>query len=562
MNTTAMKNLWLLAALLLTPALWAGDKTVRERVNGRAFPSVFQAWNKAEVKGEDELKTLARHDIFWHNPDNFGMVWNRSPQGLADGFTEESIKAGLEKRRQLLALNPNMLLLAEVRFHDAWKAYLPEGHKWWKRDEKGEIEKGWAEGDYLMLDFHNPEFREHVARQAKAAVASGVFDGIFLDWWRDDADRLELIKTIRAAIGEETLIMGNANDMTTPLTGGYLNGYFMECWKSEKPSEWETIAETLLWAEQHLREPRINCLETWYHQSRGDLGLCRAVTTLVLTHSDGYALFSDPNKLPSPDHLHDWYPFWDRHLGRPLAIGMRRADGTADREYEHGTAVYNPLGNKPVRVVFPDVRRSLATGVEAREHELQPADGDLYLRTTPLQTRLYPAPAQGGDALAAPVAEAAAPNPGAGEEMIVNADFAQGAEHWVFWQADGVEASFRLTDEGPENGKAALVEVKKAADAWRVIFSHTPLKVAAGARYRLTFWAKANAPLPVFASVQQEHPPWEKISKAFSPVLSGEWKKYEVELKTDTDDDKARLQFELGANAGSFSFARVSMARL
>jgi hypothetical protein len=36
---------------------------------------------------------------------------------------------------------------------------------------------------------------------------------------------------------------------------------------------------------------RINCLESWFHQSRDDLNLMRATTTLALTRSDGYALF-------------------------------------------------------------------------------------------------------------------------------------------------------------------------------------------------------------------------------------------------------------------------------
>ena len=49
----------------------------------------------------------------------------------------------------------------------------------------------------------------------------------------------------------------------------------------------------------------------------------RATTTLALTHGDGYCLFSDPNPLPTPDHMHNWYPFWNKSLGRPLRSGPR-----------------------------------------------------------------------------------------------------------------------------------------------------------------------------------------------------------------------------------------------
>lgn len=52
---------------------------------------------------------------------------------------------------------------------------------------------------------------------------------------------------------------------------------------------------------------------------RNDFALMRMVTTLSLVFSNGYTLFSDPNSLPTPDHAHDWYPFWDKSLGKPAA---------------------------------------------------------------------------------------------------------------------------------------------------------------------------------------------------------------------------------------------------
>jgi hypothetical protein len=99
----------------------------------------------------------------------------------------------------------------------------------------------------------------------------------------------------------------------------------------------------------------------------------------VLTHSNGYTLFADPNTLPTPDHLHAWYPFWDRWLGRPLGSREQRLDGAIQREFETGTAVYNPIDNQPVAVTFPAARRSAATGDCATEFTLGMLDGDLYL---------------------------------------------------------------------------------------------------------------------------------------------------------------------------------------
>jgi hypothetical protein len=226
-----------------------------------------------------------------------------------------------------------------------------------------------------------------VAAQCRAVVQTGAVDGVMLDWWDDDDDRLALIRAVRAAIGEKALIIANANDRQTPRTALYINGYFMECYRTKSPEDWRRIAETLTWAERHLRSPRVNCVEFWYHRSRDDRNLMRAVTTLVLTHSDGYALFSDPNELPAPDHLHNWYPFWEKRLGKPLGPGTRRPDGAARREFEHGTAVYNPMGSERLIVTFNAPHTSLATGERTRTHYLNAADGDIYLRRNPPETR-------------------------------------------------------------------------------------------------------------------------------------------------------------------------------
>ncbi|MHC4679916.1 MAG: putative glycoside hydrolase [Planctomycetota bacterium] len=376
--------------LLLGFILWAGaggentlakERSIVERIGARDFPSVFQAWSPADnLPGEDELVTAARHDLIWHGATWYGLVWDKRPSGLAEAFEPDSIKAGLNRRKALLELNPNIILIAEIRYRDASRRFLPEGHRWWRRDKSGELVKGWSEGKFVQLDFDNHEFREHVAKRAQAVVESGVVDGVLLDWWSENDSRLELIKLVRQAVGDEHLILANANDRTTPRTAPYINGYFMECYRSKTPEHWRRIAGTLAWAEKNLRLPRANCLETWYHNSREDLNLMRATTTLSLTYSNGYCLFSDPNPLPVGDHRHNWYPFWDAKLGKAIAAGIPEPDGTIRREFENGTVVYNPMGNKTVTVVFDRARTSVATDQTAKSHTLTSPDGDIYLK--------------------------------------------------------------------------------------------------------------------------------------------------------------------------------------
>jgi len=37
---------------------------------------------------------------------------------------------------------------------------------------------------------------------------------------------------------EKALIIANANDRTTPQTAPYINGYFMECYRSRTAKDW------------------------------------------------------------------------------------------------------------------------------------------------------------------------------------------------------------------------------------------------------------------------------------------------------------------------------------
>lgn len=367
-------------AVVAAASASADEQTVAQRLAARSFPSVFQAWSPADnLSGEDEITTLARHDLVFHGAGFFGLQWNNSFEGLADGFKPDSIVEARAKRQELLKKNPAMIMLAEIRYRDADRTFLPKNHAWWRRGADGKLEAGWDEGGYIQLDFSNPAFRNHVAIQARAAVESGVVDGVLLDWWVDDDDRLSLVKAIRNAIGPDALILANANAGTTPVTAPFINGYFMECDHSTTVEDWDKIRTSLRWAEKNLREPRINCLETWYHKSRDDLNLMRATTTLSLTHSDGMCLFSDPNPLPTSDHLHNWYDFWNKSLGKPVRAGAMQPDGTWKRVFEKGTVIHNPKGNRPVTLLFPQRVRSLATGRTAKTHQVGDCDGDLFL---------------------------------------------------------------------------------------------------------------------------------------------------------------------------------------
>jgi hypothetical protein len=117
--------------LILVLSAWVGgenvvgkERPISERIAGRDFSSVFQAWSRADnLPREDELVTAARHDLVWHGAGWYGLVWDKRPSGLAEAFRPESIEKGRKIRKALLELNPNMILIAEIRYRDASRAF-------------------------------------------------------------------------------------------------------------------------------------------------------------------------------------------------------------------------------------------------------------------------------------------------------------------------------------------------------------------------------------------------------------------------------------------------------
>lgn len=405
----------LAASLLLLwqcqPQQESTELTLAEKVNTRDYPSIFQAWYGIDMPEafpveteEQRISAAAKHDILWEEPLSqlgegvdlvLGLRWEGEFDGLATEFTAQSLEHAQANKAKLLEINPKMIHLMEIRWRDAPSTFLPDDSPWWKRNEEGEIVKGWLGGwvPFYMLDYENPEFQDNVARQAKIACESGVYDGIMLDW----SGHLEVIKKVREAIGPDYLIIVNIHDDIEDgeLYKDYINGSFMELNPIDSLSmpvdelvifgkedhnkrNWDNVRNALVWFEDHLQAPQINCLEVW--GNRDDLARMRATTTLGLVYSNGYQLYADPNPLKSPDHYHDWYPFWDVNLGKPVAERVEKEDGSAWRDFENGTVVYNHYGNGQVTVTFESEVKRASDGTTGTEFTINDRDGDIFLK--------------------------------------------------------------------------------------------------------------------------------------------------------------------------------------
>ena len=103
------------------------------------------------------------------------------------------------------------------------------------------------------------------------------------------------------------------------------------------------------------------------------------MTTLVLTCSNGSVLYADPNTLKTPDHLHDWYEFWDVPLGRPQGKGSKMENGAWRRVFDGGVVIYNELGNGPVNLTFDQPHERVSDGTTAQEFSIVDGDGDIFV---------------------------------------------------------------------------------------------------------------------------------------------------------------------------------------
>ena len=384
---------------------------LQPRLENRTFPSVFAAWGGigwSPVLNQphlSDLEQMSQHDLYFcclmfgQHFFNTGVSWEvRGDLGGTEQLRDDYI-----------ALNPNMIFLAGIEFRAALLSEYPENWPYWLRDAQGNIVDAGQSGGFI--DFTHPGFQDRMVAQAVAISKCGLYDGVMIDWWNDKGPllvtynphkeyrghevemqaKINILERIRAETRSDFLIIGNVNRDKLPRTGQYINGGFMETGVPayhgpEGDEGLRKIESTLLWAEQNMRQPRINALEGWGFPgeppaSPANLRWMRVFTTLSLTHSDGYVLFN----VGDGGHTHYWYGFWDADLGHPVGAKAQlydNRDGLYMREYTNGWAVYNHSGEAQI-ITLPEEVQGVASGVVNSEHPLPNLDGEMYLRVKP-----------------------------------------------------------------------------------------------------------------------------------------------------------------------------------
>ena len=385
---------------------------LQPRLEKQQYPFLFQAWG-GEISNRPDLsyiERLALHDL-WMSGPQFGLSF----QKLADRHVIRGrIDDAIRRRDELLALNPNMIFLVDIRLIEYGEDERPEDWPHWVRDANGNRVSQYP-GTY-MINFSHPEVQDRIVQQAVAVSNCGLYDGIFFDYWHDAGSnladfigleaeqraRLAIIRRIRNETRSDLLIMGNTNVGDMPITGSYMNGSFMETPVPGNLDENQAVywlnrtQDSLQSLQATLREPHINgirgkAISTEPPDSRDNRRWMRAITTLSLTRSNGYFVYSHV-----PHHKHYWYTFWDADLGRPVGekgqlYKDRSSERTASaieipglymREFTNGWAVYNHSG-EPQAVTLPEEVQGVSSGWVGTQHVLPDLDGEIYLQIKP-----------------------------------------------------------------------------------------------------------------------------------------------------------------------------------
>ena len=397
--------------------------SVRTRIKNRTFPSVFAAWggvgwspveNRTDLSDEEQV-TL--HDLHWS--PFFILDWNTSPTestyGVATSFAGDLARAR-EDRQWRLDRNSNMVFLVEVRLHNHFtpEAFPPDSD-FWLRDAQGQIIRNSA--DQYLINFLKPKVQDLLAKRIIAVARCGLYDGVLLDGaGANGGNRFvgrrfhtatnaeitqamrNILGTVRANTRDDFLIVVNSNDNIVEGYPELVNGNFMETFKDHPGGYSQHLLKrleyVLSWSEENLREPRVNCLEAQGMSIEppdgpNNLRMMRAITTLSLTHSDGYVLYTDGvrdlGELSYPHHHHWWHLFWDANLGRPIgpkAQPYQNIAGLFIREFTNGWAVYNRSGQAQT-IALPASAIPVSdrgNNSASQTHILPDLDGEIYLK--------------------------------------------------------------------------------------------------------------------------------------------------------------------------------------
>lgn len=143
----------------------------------------------------------------------YNIGWNTNDEQpynyLATTLDPTALENAKRMNDELRNLNPKIKVICSLNYREGkvvkeqddleyWeKGDLPIDSKYWLKDGNGDIVPGWGEdvnGDGTielseielgLIDFTNESFQALVVERVETLKDSGLFDGVFFDWWSE-----------------------------------------------------------------------------------------------------------------------------------------------------------------------------------------------------------------------------------------------------------------------------------------------------------------------------------------------------------------------------------------
>ena len=399
-----------------------------ERILTKNYPSIHQTFGGFFAENPEEYdrrypatdrevyhKRAARNDLYFSSNLTLDWAWaTEFPpyEGLATRVGG-NLQRAREWREKQLRHNPNLVFLVQVPVQSRpGVSDFPPDTDLLLRHPDGQFVDTSEEYHYNIL---LPKVQQLLIDRIVGIAECGLFDGIMLDGFNNNAtghwslvlEELSvfagreitdediiriyrhIFRGVRERVRPDFLIIVNANVSRPDRYAEFINGCQMESdrWHLTTRRGLRLTEEVLSWNEENLRSPQINCLEgrALDGDSRNpeNLRRMRLVTTLSLTHSDGYVDYTTHlYEGTTGPRLAPWYDFWEADLGQPIGAKRQFCDdceGLFIREFTNGWAVYNRSG-KAQKLQLPIQATGVASGITSTTHIVPDLDGEMYLK--------------------------------------------------------------------------------------------------------------------------------------------------------------------------------------
>ena len=221
------------------------------------------------------------------------------------------------------------------------------------------------------------DFQNFIVEVVLAKLKLTKSDGVMLDWWHDyhesssgysksqvRTSRRLIAQKLRNRLGPNKIILTNPNWQKDKSTVKYINGVFLELFKSStnrvyNSRELVEIEKILEFYESNLAAPKLIALNGWrktaksfkevgYNyrddrnspQNRKMAKLLAAMSVVVPTN--GYILYGDNNPdTPNGDHGHNYYDFYSFDIGKPTRPRLKVSNGVSYKQHQKGFVAYN-----------------------------------------------------------------------------------------------------------------------------------------------------------------------------------------------------------------------------